>query len=387
MRSTRWQQAVTAAAACLLFVTSWYVVSNIESSIKDASSEAAGTTAEAGDGKQNESTEEDSEGKVPSEGEETAEAASEDKMGPGLPLESAEANSESGKTTSGSGAAKKTKNGNKAKPVTTGAEPASIPVQPTNDTISLIAGKEAVATSQGYAELAQAIHKVEEDGYHVGIEVEAIDGTSLISYRSDSPLYPASSIKGPYVISLWREKVGDGSPSSYLSRKTEAVLGWSDNDAYRSLQESFGPGTLQRMAVESGCDLSWYGGSEYGWGQWYYPHTSPHDLARLWVTAYRYIVTNTGEGAAELRAYDREREVSPLADALPSIVTTYAKAGWLSEGGDYEATPAAADAGIVIWPTGRQYVVAIMTDTEADLDTVEELAHAVDRCHYAMSVL
>lgn len=230
-------------------------------------------------------------------------------------------------------------------------------------------------------ELLRAIGEVEADGYHVAVSLCDLSGTELLGYDQDSALYPASSIKGPYVMSVWREL--SGGPSSFLRGRTEALLGWSDNDAYRALQQAYGPGPIRRLAEETGCDLSWYGGSSYSWSQWYYPRVSPHDLCRLWQGCVGWLFGGSGE-ATEIQSYFFEREVSPLRDALPYVVTTYSKAGWLDEGGDYDSTPAAVDAGVVMWPDGRAYIVAVMTDTEEDMEAVSRIAACVDRCHYAI---
>lgn len=232
------------------------------------------------------------------------------------------------------------------------------------------------------AELSRAIAEVEEQGYSVGIAVRDLSGEGILAYGADNPLYPASAIKGPYVLSVWRDA---GSPSGSVRRWAERIFGWSDNDSYHAMQDAYGGSPLRRLADECDLDLSWYGGDKWSWSQWYYPHTSASDMSRMWVACSGCVLDEDSNDAEELRGLILDREVSPIRDGLGDVPATYAKAGWISEGGDYGATPAAVDAGIVAWPDGRAYVMAIMTDTEEDMDAVATIAACVDRCHFAMT--
>lgn len=232
-------------------------------------------------------------------------------------------------------------------------------------------------------ELRRAIADIEGQGYHVGIMLSDLDGNELLSYDADRAMYPASAAKGPYVLAVWEQNVGGGEAGGYLTSLTDAILGWSDNDSYHAMRETYGDAPIAALADEAGCDLSWYGGSTWDWANWYYPRTSPRDMARMWVHEAAYLL-GEGDGPAALREMMAEREVSPIRDAMPRGAATLAKAGWLPEGGDYDSTPAAVDVGIVRWEgTGRSYVVAIMTDTPEDMDAVRAVAAALDRCYLA----
>lgn len=246
----------------------------------------------------------------------------------------------------------------------------------------LVAPSDTVGGTVAWQELSQAISDLEGDGYQVAISVgDLATGENVLAYNHDAGLYPASAIKGPYVMSIWEETE---SPSGSLTRWTEAVLGWSDNDAYHSLRETYGEWPMRRLVDECDLELPYYGGEAYTWCKWYYPRTSAHDMNRMWFHFSSYLLDMGSDNAATLREMMTEREVSPIRDALPTSATTYAKAGWLGEYGDYGATPAAVDAGIVLWPDGRSYVVTIMTDTEEDMEAVSRLAACVDRVIYAM---
>ena len=172
--------------------------------------------------------------------------------------------------------------------------------------------------------------------------------------------------------------------SDYLVDLADAILEWSDNDSYHAMRDSYGAESFRQVAIESGCDLSYYYGDSYTWAYWYYPRTSPHDLLRLWQHFSPYILDTKDDGANTLREMMLQREVAPITDGLLPSATIYGKAGWMPEYGDCDATPAAVDAGIVLWPDGRSYLVSIMTDTEEDLESVSRLASCIDRLHHTI---
>ena len=241
-----------------------------------------------------------------------------------------------------------------------------------------------IGGTEAMRELLRAIADVEGQGCHVSVMLSSTDGEELLSYDADRAMYPASAAKGPYVLAVWDQQVGDGEPSEYLSSLTEAILGWSDNDSYHAMRDAYGTSPVVRLAGDAGCDLSWYGGDAWGWAEWNYPRTSARDLSRMWVREVPYVLGD-GAGPAALREMFSEREVSPIRDAMPPGAGTWTKAGWLPEGGDYDSTPAAVDAGIVRWEaTGRSYVAVVMTDTREDMEAVRAVAAALDRCHFAI---
>lgn len=242
-------------------------------------------------------------------------------------------------------------------------------------------GTNAVRRTVAWQELSVAIHDVEERGYHVGISLADMNGNVIVSYNQNSPMYPASSIKAPYVVAVWE---GTAEHPDSLVRWTEAILEWSDNDSYHAIREVYGADPMIALASASGLDMSYFDGDIGTWSAWYYPLTSAHDLTRLWCHMSTYLLDAQGGDARLLRQAMAEREVSPMRDALPLCVTTYGKAGWLSEYGDYGATPAMVDAGIVIWPDGRSYVASIMTDTKEDAESVATIATCLDRVHYTI---
>lgn len=260
-----------------------------------------------------------------------------------------------------------------------GNEETESPVPSTRAGLS--AASDTVGGTVAWQELSRAIRTIEKDGHQVGISVASMSGEVILAYNQDAEMYPASAIKGPYVIAVWRE---GASQSGSLVDWSESILGWSDNDSYHSMRDTYGDGPIRRLAQECGLDMSRYDGNAWAWAQWYYPRTSPHDMTRMWLGLTPYLLDMGSDGAAKLRQMMTEREVSPIRDGLPLAATTYGKAGWLSEYGDYGATPAAVDAGMVLWPDGRAYVVTIMTDTEEDMEAVSVLAACVDRVHYAM---
>ena len=246
----------------------------------------------------------------------------------------------------------------------------------------LVSASDGASQTMAWRELVKTIGSVESEGHRVGMSVTDLSGNEILSYDPNIPMYPASSIKGPYVMSVWRD---NESHSEELLAWTEAVLVWSDNDAYHSMRDTYGDAPLRRIAKEGDLDLTGYDGSPYSWARWYYPATSPADMTKMWSLFAPYLLDGEDDGAAKLRGMMGEREVSPIRDALSPSASTYGKAGWFPEYGDYGATPAMVDAGIVVWPDGRSYVVAIMTDTEEDAESVSRLAACIDRVHYAIT--
>ena len=263
-----------------------------------------------------------------------------------------------------------------------GNEPLVAGTSPASTACGISMASDTAGGTVAFAELSRAIADIEAQGYTIGMSMCDLAGTEILAYNADDPLYPASAIKGPYVLSVWRDM---GSPSGAVRRWTENIFGWSDNDSYHAMQDTYGGAPLRRLAEECGLGMSWYDGDVWSWSQWYYPRTSAADMSQMWVACSEYVLDMGNDSSADLREFILDREVSPMRDGLGGGATTYAKAGWISEGGDCGATPAAVDSGIVLWPDGRSYVLTIMTNTEEDMDAVATLAACADRCHFAMT--
>lgn len=237
-------------------------------------------------------------------------------------------------------------------------------------------------SSEGLAQLAEAISDFEGEGYTVGISLVDLPSGRTLRYRADTDYYAASSIKAPYVISGYELLVDGGSVSSAsVDRLARRALTESDNDAYVELRDVFGTEAFEGWLADAGVTPGVYQ-SLAELAAIHYPHLSPQQELAMWAHAYPYL-SGGSASAQKLVSYLAARDVSPIKSALGSSYDTWSKAGWIDFSAEGGVEPATWDSGIVFATSGT-YVVAVGSDAPSNLDALEGLIPAIDAAHDAL---
>lgn len=234
-------------------------------------------------------------------------------------------------------------------------------------------------SSVAYGRLTQAIGSVEDDGAYLGIALIDINSGTTITYNQDMEAYPASSIKGPYVTSLYKQLVESGSLGvDDLYNLSYDIIINSDNIAYTNARETYGNDAFEEWLEGAGVSAGAYDDIET-YSSIYYPTTSPRQLVTMWLYTYDYIMQDTAAGGILSGIY-ANRETSAIKDALEDSYLTWSKAGWYpSYDGSYSA-PATVDAGIV-WSDSGPYVVTVMSTIASDMDELTPIFAVLDEAH------
>lgn len=241
---------------------------------------------------------------------------------------------------------------------------------------------QSFGASSEFADLTQAVGSFEDHGYSLSITLRDLSTGRCLYYQPDEYYYSASSIKGPFAIAGYQLEVDgglvDASVADPIARR---ALVYSDNDAYLQLRNLF----------DADYFAEWLAMAEVSPGAYdtlselagiHYPHLSTNQMAAMWTYAYDYL-SSGGNSAETLVSYLRQREVSPIKDAVGDTSDSWSKAGWIDIYSGDDVEPATWDAGVVLAPSGT-YVVAIASDAPADLSALGSVAAAVDEAHAAL---
>lgn len=232
--------------------------------------------------------------------------------------------------------------------------------------------------SEAIGELASEISLLEVDGYSVGIVLLDIQTGRQLAYHADEVFYPASSIKGPYVTSLYQQLVETGQvKESALHAAVSNVLRYSDNNSYAQLRLRYGSEAFEGWLAAAGVDAGAYG-TLADYAKPSYPNTTPKQLLAMWQQTYRYLEQDS-DPANILGYLMSQREVSALDDALEGPELSWGKTGWYpaDAGNEYSAT---VDAGIV-WSDQGPYIAVVMSDVPDDMAALIPLFAALDDIH------
>lgn len=235
-----------------------------------------------------------------------------------------------------------------------------------------------VLSSSAVQALVDEISAQEEKGYRIGFILYDVDSGLELSYNADELFYPASSIKGPYVTSLYQQLVESGTLSEdELEAPASRVLLYSDNDSYKNLRLNFTGDPFQTWLEAAGVSSGTYGSLDEYAQEWY-PDTTPRQLLGMWQHIYAYLETHSA-AADKLGYFLSQREVSALDQALAGSEVSWGKAGWYpsDEGSAYSAT---VDAGIV-WSERGPYIALVMSDIPDDMEALVPIFAALDKIH------
>lgn len=189
-----------------------------------------------------------------------------------------------------------------------------------------------------------------------------------IAYNIDEDFYSASSIKGPYVASLVASDP-DILSDNQESREIENILLYSDNTCYERMVNTYGFTPLMDWSDEAGADLEI---TAYD-----YTYYSARTLAKLWIRNYEYFTSDTT--GKQLAEEFEQPETSSIHETLGDMYTTQSKAGWIAD----PDCNSACDAGIVYADNGP-YVLVVMSDLPASLESLDPLVTLLDQLHSYM---
>ncbi len=212
------------------------------------------------------------------------------------------------------------------------------------------------------AHLQSEIDRVNAKGYKAGFVVMNLKSLEGFSYNADEKIYSASTIKGPYIVSLVK------SDSTLIEKervKIEATLVRSSNSDYESLRNRYGNGHFVEFSAKTGNDLVIDLTHNYQF-------LTPRKLAHLW--AESYIFFESGETGEKLGEMFENPEISPINKVFSAEYKTRTKAGWITK----NKTSVTNDAGVVYTENG-DWLVVIMTTAPCDFSVVENLAQGIKR--------
>ena len=235
---------------------------------------------------------------------------------------------------------------------------------------AIAAAAQAAATAQ--AELDQAVAALEAKGASVSYIIVDIATGATIEHNADALYYSASSVKGPYCVSLVREH-GAQARESY-GDVIRACLVNSSNDDYDALRETYKHERFfQNCGSEAGvsADLS-------GW----YADYSVRELAKLWALADSWLVAGSEDAAwvGELLGDTLYSQVDDIAGG--DGITTWSKAGWYP-GGDRGAVT--FDGGAIHTQTG-DYAIAVSVDRGSDFKAIRNIMEPLVALHEAQAL-
>lgn len=222
-------------------------------------------------------------------------------------------------------------------------------------------------------EVARAVADFNVSGYSVGYVMMDIATGRGISAGIDDTFYSASTVKAPYVASVYSDvfcsNVGASAPW-YETLYDTCV--WSDNDAYFAFRNAYGNDVFASWLYGAGVDPSE--------ASHYYAHFTPRDLGKMWLRMYDYF-DHAGAAGSELGNLLSHGYCSSIFNELGDEYPVRSKAGWYPEDPGYTATN---DAGIVYARNGA-YLVVVLSDAPERFDLTQALVRALDDVHETMS--
>jgi|GEM_PF-2438204 hypothetical protein len=257
---------------------------------------------------------------------------------------------------------------------------APTPVEPLT-AINSFTGKAELQTS-GDTSLSDAvttalnndIQAITKSGYKLGFVLVDTTTGQGVAYNPDGRFYSASTIKGPFVVSL--AALNSGAISASRTDMYNAVH-VSDNAAYSRIAHKYGMGYLSQWWADAG-NGSFQADAGHARTA-IYAFYSPRQLARLWLHNKEYF--ESGDTGAMVGSWFESPNASVIYSELHSTYLTRSKAGWIPHMKNVSAT---ADGGIV-YAGDHPYVVAIMTDIPSDFNRLKALMNDLEAAHREMS--
>lgn len=224
-------------------------------------------------------------------------------------------------------------------------------------------------TSQQKAGINNAIAAFHNRGWDVGFVMIDINTGKAVSYNAGLELAGASTVKGPYVLSLLSAGYNDNDNMWQAVKR-------SSNSAYTNLRSKYGSSVYKNWLVKAAVS------SSRGNAVW--PDTTSLELAKMWLYSYRYLISgqaNAGWARSAFQYVDN----SPISSKLSGKYTVYSKPGWMDRTeGDW--TNVYHDAAIVTDGKNPYIITIVSSSPGADRgrSCMEGLAGQLDIVHRAM---
>lgn len=288
--------------------------------------------------------------------------------------------------------------------------PAVDPVLATIENLNQITGGSSIETvgftlnNDDQQAVREAVSAFTDAGYSAAFVLADLSTGAVLAYDGTEAKYSASSIKGPYVMSLAAtgaidlDGVMNGVTAAEASDKTyiENAIQISDNESYHALYREYGAQPLVDWMDGTGVQHNLTVGSDVA-----YLDLSAVDLALMWTKAYDYLFTDVDDAADGGKASVEAREwlASNYAATLNSSINLelggqdrmMTKAGWICEDGYYALNDGgivfpgtegtSSYGGVAVTEKPAAYVITMLTDACGEYGLLENLAASLDQVY------
>lgn len=215
----------------------------------------------------------------------------------------------------------------------------------------------------------EALAAFTQEGYSAGFVLMDLKTGKGVSYALDSVFYSASTVKAPYIASVYSGAFHNSIEESAPWYSTcEDICVWSDGYQYAYLRQVFGDQVFADWLSAMGVDASKAIGN-YTW-------CTARDLGKMWLGMYDYFLYS-GPAGGQLSSMLSHGFGSSIYSELGGEYSVSSKGGWYPELPGYTATN---DGGIVRASSG-DYMVAILSNAPERFDLTRALVRALDTVH------
>ena len=215
----------------------------------------------------------------------------------------------------------------------------------------------------------EALAAFTQEGYSAGFVLMDLKTGRGVSCALDSVSYSASTVKAPYIASVYSGAFHNSIEESAPWYSTcEDICVWSDGYQYAYLRQVFGDQVFADWLSAMGVDASKAIGN-YTW-------CTARDLGKMWLGMYDYFLYS-GPAGGQLSSMLSHGFGSSIYSELGGEYSVSSKGGWYPELPGYTATN---DGGIVRASSG-DYMVAILSNAPERFDLTRALVRALDTVH------
>jgi uncharacterized protein YjdB len=240
---------------------------------------------------------------------------------------------------------------------------------PTQDGFELSTfGTSAELPEEIIAEIKSGIESFRSRGHKLAFVVMDLSSGAGFYYNSNEVFYAASSIKGPYVVSLVE---GNPQSASRFRSVMTSTIKVSDNNCYSALRRAYGRSLFEGWLADAGVtDVN---------PSLNYPGITANALAKMWLKNRLFFESRKPESewCASLFTHTLN---SCIDKALGDKYTVYSKAGWIGNGGYVNVQN---DGGLVM-ANENPYVLVILSSAYSRMDLLKPMVEILDRAHEAM---